>query len=606
VCAVLNGRITEVTVTIPGSGYAVAPTVGTATDRVTEVVVESWGRNYYSDPTVTITDPYVGTQWASSTAVSLDAILFHVNTVVTPNLKNWYRVTLAGNTGVGGPVHQSGTVNNGTASLLYIGTTAILTPSRVSATGTVDGLVSVAVTNTGAGYSTTPTITVTDATAKYVAIATGSSDLAYTTRTGIAGITAWTAGTALPVTNLVSLAYGNGFYVAVGGASSAVSSTLGTGFISRTIPSLGAGTYSAVAYGNKVFVAISTGNNQTAYSINGTSWNVGGTLPSSTTWSNIAYGNGRFVAIASGSRSVAISIDRGLTWSASPAGLPVSTAWTGIAYGQGLFIAVASGTTACATSPDGINWTANTMPISSSWTSVAFGNPNNTGVFSAISATSGTIAATVRTGAQALGRVRVASNIVAEVRMIEPGSGYPKGTVASTVASTDIVNVDNTINLVDSMPVEFFGTSAGGLTEELTYYVIGSTITSTGFKVSATAGSTTPVQLLDATITGMTYRAGPVFSVIDPNKVLPATFRVRLGDGALGNPSFSNRGADNATAQGETLGDGYANLYQPSTFISVNGLYDIPTAGANVEYASLPGQYFKLVTVNNILGSLGN
>jgi len=606
ICAVLDGRITDVTVTIPGSGYNAAPTVSATTDRITDVEVNSWGRNYFSNPDVTISDPFTGTQWASATVVTLDQILFHVNTTVTPNVKNWYRVTLAGTTGVGGPVHQSGTVSNGTASLLYIGTTAILSPSRVSATGTTDGLVSITVTNTGAGYTTTPTVTIIDSNAKYVAIANGSTNTAYTTRTGIANISAWTAGGALPASNFVSLAYGNGIYVAVGGASSAASSTTGTSFTTRTIPSLGAGTYSAVAYGAKAFVAISTGNNQTAYSTNGTSWTAGGVLPASTTWTGIAYGNGRFVAVAGGGRSVAVSTDRGQTWVASLAGLPTSTAWTSVTYGQGVFVATASGTTACATSPDGLNWTARTLTVSSSWTSGAFGNPNNTGVFAVISATSGTIANTIRTGAQALGRVRVASGIVAAVRMIEPGSGYPKGTVASTVASTDIVNVDNTINLVDSMPVEFFGTSAGGLAEEVTYYVIGSTITSTGFKVSATQGSTTPVQLTDATIVGMTYRAGPVFTVTDPNKVLPATFRARLGDGALGNPSFSNRGADNSTAQAETLGDGYANLYQPSTFISVNGLYDIPTAGANVEFASLPGLYFKLVTVNNVLGELGN
>jgi hypothetical protein len=605
-CAVLDGRITDVTVTIPGSGYNVAPTVSAATDRITQVTVESWGRGYNSNPDVSIGDPFTGSVWASSTSVSLDSILYHTNTTVTPNIKNWYRVTLAGTTGVGGPVHQSGTVSNGTASLLYIGTTAILTPSRVSATGTTDGVVSIAVTNTGAGYTTTPTVTILDSTAKYVAIATGSTDIAYTTRTGISTISAWTAGTALPASNLVSLAYGNNIYVAVGGASSAASSTSGTSFTTRTIPSLGAGTYSAVAYGAKAFVAISTGNNQTAYSTNGTSWTAGGTLPANTTWSGLAYGNGRFVAVASGGRNAAVSIDRGQTWVASPAGLPTSTSWTSVTYGQGMFIATASGTTACATSPDGLNWTARTLTVSSSWISGAFGNPSNTGIFALISAASGTIANTVRTGAQALGRVRVASGIVAEVRMIEPGSGYPKGTVSSTVASTDVINVSNTINLVDSMPVEFFGTTAGGLVEENTYYVIGSTITASSFKISTTAGSTTPVQLTDATISGMTYRAGPVFSVTDPNKVLPATFRVRLGDGALGNPSFSNRGADNSTAQAETLGDGYANLYQPSTFISVNGLYDIPTAGANVEFASLPGLYFKLVTVNNVLGDLGN
>ena len=35
-------------------------------------------------------------------------------------------------------------------------------------------------------------------------------------------------------------------------------------------------------------------------------------------------------------------------------------------------------------------------------------------------------------------------------------------------------------------------------------------------------------------------------------------------------------------------------------------LYESPTAGANIEFASLPGQYFKLVAVTNIGGVFGN
>jgi hypothetical protein len=40
--------------------------------------------------------------------------------------------------------------------------------------------------------------------------------------------------------------------------------------------------------------------------------------------------------------------------------------------------------------------------------------------------------------------------------------------------------------------------------------------------------------------------------------------------------------------------------------LNVAGLFEIPIAGANVEFASLPGVYFKLVTVTNVLGVAGN
>jgi hypothetical protein len=248
--------------------------------------------------------------------------------------------------------------------------------------------------------------------------------------------------------------------------------------------------------------------------------------------------------------------------------LPSAATWTKIRYGHGLFFAVASGGTTAATSPDGINWTVRAMPSSSNWNSVVFGNINKRPLWVALSNTSGTVAASIRTGAQALGRVRVASGVVTEVRMIDPGSGYPYGTVSATAITTNLITVDNTVNLVDGQPIEFFGTSAGGLVEEQTYYVIGSTVTSTQFKVSATQYSATPVVLETATITGMTYRAAPIFTVTDPNQVKTAAFRARTGDGALGNPSFSDRGADNATATSDTVGDGYSELAHSLTFMA--------------------------------------
>jgi hypothetical protein len=598
-CAVLNGEIVSVTVTIPGSGYNAAPTVAAVTDRVTIATSVDWGRNYFSTPSVTVSDPFTGSAWSSGGVVTLNQTIYYVNTGV----KHWYTVTTGGTFTTTGPIHTSGSASNGTAVLLYIGTTAILTPTLENA-----GVKTLTITNSGKGYTTTPTVTILDTGARYVAIATGSSDNCYTTSAGVLAGSAWTAGSALPASDFVSLTYGNGVYVAVGGTNSAASSTNGSTWTGRSIPTLGSGTYSAVVYGNGTFVAISTGNLVTAVSSNGNSWTAGGNLPTSTTWSSIAYGNGRFVAIESGGRNVAISTDKGTSWVAATPGLPSSQTWNKVSYGQGLFLAVSSGGSVAATSPDGINWTVRALSSSSNWISAQFGNTNDTPVWVAISNTSGTVACSIKTGAQALGRVKVSSGVVTEVRMIEPGSGYPTGTVtAATGGATDSITVSDTTNLIDSQPIEFTGCSSAGLVENITYYVIGSTIvTDTSFKVSATAGSSTPVNL--TTVTGLsgTYRAGPIFTVTDPNKVKSAAFRVRMGDGALGNPSFSNRGTDMTTATAEPNGDGYADLYQPSSFINVEGLYDIPEAGANVEFDSLPGVYFKLVTITNELGSLGS
>jgi hypothetical protein len=541
-CTVLNGKIDSVTVSVNGAGYTVAPTVAAATDRVTQINVTTWGKNY---------------GLGSTTAV------------------------LSG----GGSSNQAtGTItfNNGGVASITIGN------------------------NGGSGYTSTPTVTISDSNAKYVAIANGSTNNAYLLSSSTA-TTAWTAGSALPATTFVALSYGNGIFVAVGGTNGATSSTTATSWISRTIPTLSAGTYSAVTYGNGVFVAISTGNNATASSSNGTAWTAGGNLPSSTIWTSIAFGNNRFVAIASGGTSTAYSLDNGITWASPAVGLPVSATWTRIEYAQGVFFAIAQGTTVAATSPDGINWTSRTMPgTATNWSGLAFGNVSKIPLWIATSNTSGAIAASMNTGATALGRMKAQSGTILEVRMIEPGSGYPKGTVTATTITTNVISVNNTENLIDSQPVVFTGASTGGLVDNKVYYVIGSTIVAnTSFKVSLTAGSATAVVLTTTTGLTGTFYASPIVTQTDPNKIKTAALQARVGNGALANPSFSNRGTGNISATAVLSGDGSADTYQPSTFIAVRNLHAVPQAGSNVMFSSISGTWYKLVAVTNVLGNAG-
>ena len=337
-----------------------------------------------------------------------------------------------------------------------------------------------------------------------------------------------------------------------------------------------------------------------------------------------------------------------------------------------------------ATSSDGINWTSQTLPSASSWRAVAFGNPNNNPLFVAISDTPGTYAASIHTGATSQGRAKVTSGAISEIRMIEPGSGYPKGAVSATyapvtltvnsssttnitVAATitgvvanqpitfasavgslsanttyyvvsasgttltvsnvvggsalsvgtttslniaattqSIVVVDNTENLVANQPVEFQGTLTGsGLSLNTQYYPITGSISSTSFAVTLTSGSLAPVGLSAATLSA-TYTSGPIFTITDVNKTRAASIRVRTGNGVLGNPAFTNRGNNNVTSNATVTGDGFSDLYQPASFINVSNMFSIPTPGANVTFASVPGVYYKLVTISNILGTAGN
>ena len=606
----LNGTIVSVTVTVPGSGYTSAPTATAYTGTVTGYTMVSYGKNYFSTPTVTVSDPFNGSAWTSGGSAVLNTIYYFNNS----GIKNFYTCTGAGTFTTSGPIHQSGAASNGTATLTYIGTTA--TAAAVTNSGTnpnLPGVTSITFGTNGTGgygYTSVPTVTITDATARFVAISTASTNSAYAVPSNLGA--AWAGGGALPSTSTAGLTYGGGILVTCGRtALASTSSDGGATWVSRTLPTLGAGTYVSVHYGNAIFLALGS-QGQTATSSNGVSWTAQGTIPGSiTNWASMAYGNGRFVAIAGGqggsaNRNVAYTIDNGVTWYLSPNGMPASAVWTRIRYGAGLFFATAEGTNQCATSPDGITWTLRTLPSSSNWVSCAFGNTNKRPLWAAISRTSGTVAASIRTGAQATGRVKVVSGVVTEVRMLEPGSGYPYGTISATAATTNVITADNVALLVDSQPIEFTGVSTGGLTENVTYYVIGSTISGNTFKVSATQGSATPVTLTAATGLTGTYRAGPIYTLTDPNKVKTAALRMRMADGSLGNPSFTNRGTNNTTATAVALGDGFSDLYQPSTFINVAGLYQIPKAGANVEFANIPNTWYKLVSVTNVLGIAGN
>jgi len=618
IATVLNGAIATITITIPGSGYGNGVTVTAVTDRVTGITMNAWGKNYFSTPVVTFSTPnnISATVWSSGGSATLSSYYSFVNGSTT----NFYLCTVAGTFTSSGPIHTSGSTTNGTATLQYYGTLASGTATLTNA-----GVSSITIVNSGINYGSVPTITITDSASRFVAIATGSNAIAYNSPTAITS--AWSgSGVSSGKTDLLSIAYGAGLFIAVGGTTNTASVVSTTDPVSSgnwidrsaaTNVATSTGYYTGIAYGNNVFLAINGngGNKTITCAGNPTTWVIGGNLPASTNWTSVAFGNNRFVALAVNG-SVAYTVNNGTTWTACPNSTGTTTSilsssytWSKVSYGQGLFMAIAKGTTICATSPDGLNWTVQAMPSSSNWQGLTFGNVLNNPLWVAVSNTSGTVAASIRTGAQTLGRVKVASNAVTEVRLVEPGSGYPKGAVTATTVTTNIITTDDTTNLVDSQPVEFTGATTGGLALNTVYYVIGSTIvTNTSFKVSATAGSATAVTLSTTTGLSGTYRAGPIVTQTDPNRTVTAALRVRLGDGALGNPSIAARGTNNATATATTSGDGYSDLYQASSFVSVSNLYSVPTAGANVQFASITGtsQWYKLVSVTITGGIVGN
>jgi hypothetical protein len=159
----LLGGVRDINILNAGSGYTTAPAISfsggggsgaVATAKINAgsvlyCTVSNQGDNYTSDPTVIF-----GTQWTAATAVLVGEQYFYSGKL--------YTVTGAGTTHASvAPTHTSGSASNGTATLTYAG---------VPATGEV-------VRRYGFGYTTAPTITITDA----ARVGTASAELSFLT-----------------------------------------------------------------------------------------------------------------------------------------------------------------------------------------------------------------------------------------------------------------------------------------------------------------------------------------------------------------------------------------------------------------------------------------
>ncbi len=117
------------------------------------------------------------------------------------------------------------------------------------------------------------------------------------------------------------------------------------------------------------------------------------------------------------------------------------------------------------------------------------------------------------------------------------------------------------------------------------------------------AGKIVEIRIWDP---GSGYVSTPTLTITDPNNTVEAPFLVRVGNGVLRQPTWSNRGTGFVTAQATVSGDGYADMYQPGQYVQVKNLTDIPQAGSNVTFGGLSGQYYKLVSITGLLGSPGS
>ncbi len=155
---------------------------------------------------------------------------------------------------------------------------------------------------------------------------------------------------------------------------------------------------------------------------------------------------------------------------------------------------------------------------------------------------------------------------------------HPTNAVASTLDATTTYSIEPRVTVV----------GGGG----------------TGAQVRASVASGRIVQFYIVN-PGSGYTTTPTLSIVDPNETIEVPYQVRIGNGVLTQPTWTNRGIDFETAGATVSGDGYADIFQEKNFLNVYGLTDIPKEGSNLEIDG-DSRFFKIVFVRELTGSAGN
>ena len=492
--------------------------------------------------------------------------------------------------------------NNITVTVTAVSTTGAITAFRFTGYGLGGNFAAIAsasrnVNVSANGTSWTEYTTALPSTSNWVSMAAGKL-------TAVETAGAFVTGRAYEIVSL-----GSTVFSSIGAAANLV----GKYFIAT---GAGSGTGTARPIANHL-VAVSSSTTVNAYSTDGgVTWASGGALPGgmSGVAVDIAYGNvsgaARWVVLGSGG-TTCYSTNGGVSWVAG--GSLAAGTWTSIAYGQGVWIAVSTGGTATSYSADGgVTWTAGgALPSSSTWISIVYGANK----FLAISSS---------------GAVNPAWSVDKGVTWSSTGSSGYIGSGTSTgvnygqgiflvtqSSSNNMSSSEDGVVWTTRAITRASGTGAalainGNPNQSSIWAVIpsASTTAASSAILGATAKarafvSDSKIFAIRVTDPGSAYASAPTITITDPNNLFEAPTTVRIGNGAMANASFIDRGTgfDAAIAEQDT-GDGYANNFQSGKFMAVRRLTGIPNSGANVVFATQPDFVYKLVQVLSPSGTV--
>jgi hypothetical protein len=256
-----------------------------------------------------------------------------------------------------------------------------------------------------------------------------------------------------------------------------------------------------------------------------------------------------------------------------------------------------SGAGAAASSPDGINWTTRSMS-NDSWAALEFGN-TKTSFTASITGTTLTVTSAPSGSGIVVGQTLNGIGITAGTTIIANLTGTGTGSSSTWTVSPSYASPTGSKTITAALPT--WVVIAGGSVTSTNAVSIPNFTTAQARAVIA-SGQIASFRIVEP---GSGYITSPTVTITDPNATSAATFTVRTGIGALGNPSFTNRGTGYTTATTNVSGVGFADTYQTTQYINVSGMSLVPTPGANIQFAG-NSTYYKLVSVSSLSGSSGN
>ena len=371
----------------------------------------------------------------------------------------------------------------------------------------------------------------------------------------------------------ISLAYGSGLFVAINTTGQTAWSTDGVTWNSSTLPTSNTTLAGVTIIGSAGQFTCTTSTNTQL--IIGQSIVVSGALTAGGGQGTITNGtyyisatNGKSSFTLADSYAHAIAGTNPITTGAGTTdGLRFAVgapAYTSIAFGSNKFVAVQAGTgLRSALSFDGVNWIQSENYMSAD--RLSYGQ----GVFVAVNST-GTAA------------------YVSEHGIYWKSRTLTYGSTAAMVYGITTTNVGVFATLTGD------GSAGGNAT------VISEGARAQG-RVTVSSGVITDTSLWE---TGSNYSSAPTVNLIDYNVSVNASITPRVGNGALSNPTFINRGTGYSTTSTVVTisGSGYADTFQKGLTLIINNLSSVPLVGSNLSIAG-NNQVYKVTSASAVYGT---